>query len=109
MLTIRSYTRIFQEMVSLRHYQTLKNAVQASKHGWSTTDNLLKLNDLKTEVLLLGTNYQKQKVKSTTVCIDNTQIMINRTGAVRNLSVTFDFDVSMKTRHKSVPICPFPP
>lgn len=65
------------------------------KH-WMTT-NLLKLNDTKTEVLVLGTNQKRKQLNVNSINVGSAKISIQKPNAVRNLGVYFDPDISMKT------------
>jgi len=63
---------------------------------WMTA-NRLKLNDAKTEVMLLGTKEQRKKVTDLTLNLGDASITFQQTSSVRNLGVSFDSDLSMKT------------
>ena len=60
------------------------------------TSNLLKLNDQKTEVLILGTNQKRKNLDISLIKVGSAQVPIN-SKAIRNLGAFFDSDVSMKT------------
>ena len=55
--------------------------------------NLLKLNDGKTEVLLIGSPHHLRNVSKTTVTVGDSKI--SNSSDIRNLGVIFDFSLSM--------------
>jgi hypothetical protein len=57
-------------------------------------DNFLKLNDSKTEFLIIGSNHQKSKIAMDTVLIGDSRIPPS--SEARNLGVIIDSDMSMK-------------
>jgi hypothetical protein len=60
--------------------------------------NKLKLNDNKTEIILLGTNQQRANINVDSLELGNATICIESTKAIRNLGFYFDPDLSMKTQ-----------
>ena len=62
--------------------------------------NKLKLNDDKTEVIFLGTNYRLEDIQSTGVTVGDT--VISPTDKVKNLGVIFDKNLSMDDQVKAM-------
>ena len=65
-------------------------------------NNYLKLNDSKTEVILVGTKQQCKKVSIPHLTIGDVQIKVSREHAVRNIGAWFDSQMSMKQHIKTV-------
>ena len=61
------------------------------------TSNMLKLNDSKTEVLLLGKDHQRRRIHIDKLKIGDSEIKIETTSSVRNLGFFLDSDISSKT------------
>ena len=74
---------------------TLEKCCLAIKTWMST--HLLKLNDAKTEVLLLGSQTQLKNVNFPSLIIGESQVPVTKSGSIRNLGVFFDSTLSMKT------------
>ncbi|RUS75909.1 hypothetical protein EGW08_016322 [Elysia chlorotica] len=84
----------------------IKNCLNEIK-DWMLV-NKLKLNDNKTEIMLLGTNQQRANIAFDCLEIGNATISIESTKAIRNLGFYFDPDLSMKTQgtmSSSMKIC----
>ena len=62
--------------------------------------NLLKLNDSKTEVLLIGSNQQRAKCSLSSITVGNSSVCIK--SSARNLGVIFDDSLSMDLQVKSL-------
>ena len=61
---------------------------------WMTV-NKLRLNDSKTEVLLLGPNVQRNRLHLDSLMVGDSEICVPITGSIRNLGAYFDSDRSM--------------
>ena len=61
---------------------------------WRTV-NKLRLNDSKTEVLLLGPNVQRNRLFLDSLMVGDSEICVPITGSIRNLGAYFDSDLSM--------------
>ena len=55
--------------------------------------NKLKLNDAKSEFLIISSKYQKVNLQCQSICIGDLEVLASRT--VRNLGVLFDFNMTM--------------
>ncbi len=78
--------------------QKLQDCISNIK-SWMVT-NMLKLNDEKTEVIILGTRQQRKKVNISQLNVNG--ITVCPTESVRNLGVMFDVDMKMQIKVKSV-------
>ncbi len=65
-----------------------------------TVKNMLKLNDDKTEFIIIGTRQQRSKIDIPHININGTDIA--PTSTVRNLGVMFDSEMSMKAHVSSI-------
>ena len=61
---------------------------------WMTV-NKLRLNDSKTEVLLLGPKVQRNRLHLDSLMVGDSEICVPITGSIRNLGAYFDSDLSM--------------
>ena len=60
-------------------------------------NNKLKLNDDKTEIIMLGTNQLRANIKFDALDLGNATVKVESSSAIRNLGFYFDPDFSMKT------------
>ena len=60
-------------------------------------DNKLKLNENKTEIILIRTNHLRANVQFESLDLGNATVMVEKSSAIRNLGFYFDPDFSMKT------------
>ena len=63
----------------------------------SMASNLLKVNDSKTEVLLLVTNHQRKQIGIKSINIGDANIDFSSNSSCRNLGVYFDADLSFRS------------
>ena len=70
-----------------------------SVHSWLSSNKLI-VNPSKTEFLLVGSNYQRSKLVSSSVIFKDN--VLSPSATVRNLGVTFDSNLSLTTHISSV-------
>ena len=93
----RLYADDTQIYLSIKDVTDAISSIQsctAQIKDWMTV-NKLRLNDSKTEVLLLGPKVQRNRLHLDSLMVGDSEICVPITGSIRNLGAYFDSDLSM--------------
>ena len=87
-------TQIYLAIKDETHAISSIQSCTAQIKDWMTV-NELRLDDSKTEVLLLGPKVQRNRLHLDSLMVGDSEICVPITGSIRNLGAYFDSDLSM--------------